>query len=228
MADNEKPQGPYPPFSITIAGLRIFESVARHANFSRAAEELHVSQPYVSNQIHELEVKLRVGLFRRVGRRVYLTEAGVLLNRHANELLDRIAATERETAELREVIVGRLDIASVVIAAEHVLPQALGEFRMQNPEVALNLQVYNSRQVEQAIAEGRFELGVTLSHSIPDDLIAEQFGVDELVVVVGKRHRLASPVTIKPAELSKETFLVREATSGTRLFVESKLSEIGI
>jgi DNA-binding transcriptional LysR family regulator len=159
---------------------------------------------------------------------VYLTESGVLLNRHANDLLQRIAATERESAELRKVIVGRLDLASVVIAAEHVLPHALGEFRLQNPEVALNLQVYNSRQVEQAVADGRFELGVTLSHSPPDDLKAEQFGVDELVVVVGKRHRLASEKVIQPEMLSHEMFLVREPTSGTRLFVESKFSAIGI
>src|SRR6516162_1752334 len=76
MPETDKPQGPYPPSAITIAGLRIFESVARHASFSRAAEELQVSQPYVSNQVHELEVKLRVALFRRVGRRVYLTESG--------------------------------------------------------------------------------------------------------------------------------------------------------
>jgi DNA-binding transcriptional LysR family regulator len=227
MKDNVA-QGPYPASSVTIAGLRIFESVARLASFSRAAEELHVSQPYVSNQVHELEAKLRVALFRRVGRRVYLTESGVLLNRHANEILQRIAATERETAELREVIVGRLDVASVVIAAEHILPAALGEFRIQNPEVALNLQVYNSRQVEQAVADGRFELGVSLSHSIPADLMAEQFGVDELVVVVGKGHRFAAEAAIEPAELAHETFLVREPTSGTRLFVESKFSEIGI
>jgi DNA-binding transcriptional LysR family regulator len=228
MRENAGPQGPYSPSSVTVAGLRIFESVARLASFSRAAEELHVSQPYVSHQVHELEVKLRVTLFRRVGRRAYLTEPGVLLSRHANDILQRIAAAERETAELREVIVGRLDLASVVIAAEHVLPQPLGEFRTRNPEVTLNLQVYNSRQVEQAVADGRFELGVTLSHSLPDDLKAEQFGVDELVVVVGKQHRLASETTIKPENLSNETFLVREPTSGTRLFVESKFSEIGI
>ena len=228
MKDPEAPQGPYPPSSLSIAGLRIFESAARLASFSRAAEELHVSQPYVSNQVHELEDKLRVTLFRRVGRRVYLTESGVLLNRHANDLLQRIAATERESAELRKVIVGRLDLASVVIAAEHVLPHALGEFRLQNPEVAINLQVYNSRQVEQAVADGRFELGVTLSHSPPDDLTAEQFGVDELVLVVGKRHRLASETVIQPKLLCNETFLVREPTSGTRLFVETKFSTIGI
>jgi DNA-binding transcriptional LysR family regulator len=228
MTDHEKPQGPYPPFSITIAGLRIFESVARHANFSRAAEELRVSQPYVSNQIHELEVKLRVSLFRRVGRRVYLTEAGVLLSRHANELLERIVAAERETAELREVIVGRLDLATVVIPAEHILPSALGQFRAQYPEVALNLQVFNSRQVEQAVADGRYELGISLSHSRPDNLKVEEFGVDELVVVVGKRHRLASETAVDPTALAAETLLVREPSSGTRLFIESKFSEMGV
>ena len=228
MTDKDGPQGPYPPFSITIAGLRIFESVARHANFSRAAEELHVSQPYVSNQIHELEAKLRITLFRRVGRRVYLTEPGVLLNRHANELLQQIATVERETAELREVIVGRLDLATVVIAAEHILPSALGHFRAQYPEVALNLQVFNSRQVEQAVADGRYELGISLSHSPPDNLKVEEFGVDELVVVVGKRHRLASETAVDPKALAGETFLVREPSSGTRLFVESRFSEIGV
>src|ERR1700730_3028122 len=228
MTDNEASQGPYGPFSVTIAGLRIFESVARHASFSRAAEELHVSQPYVSNQIQELESKLRITLFRRVGRRVYLTEPGALLNRHANVLLQRIAETDREIAELRQVIVGRLDLATVVIAAEHVLPQALGEFRAKYPEVALNLQVYNSREVEEAVADGRYELGITLSHSPPDNLKVEKFGVDELVVVVSKRHRLAGEETVKPEALSNEPFLVREATSGTRLFIESKFSEIGV
>jgi DNA-binding transcriptional LysR family regulator len=159
---------------------------------------------------------------------VYLTESGVLLNRHANELLHRIAATESEIADLRKAIVGRLDLATVVIAAEHVLTHALGEFRARCPEVALNLQVHNSKEVEEAVADGRYELGITLSHSPPDDLKVEKFGVDELVVVVSKRHRLAGEVAVKPEALSNEPFLVREATSGTRLFIESKFSEIGV
>jgi DNA-binding transcriptional LysR family regulator len=228
MVDKEHTRNPYPPSLLTLSGLRIFESVARHSSFSRAAEELEVSQPYVSTQIQELEGRLRVTLFRRVGRRVYLTEAGVLLNRHANELLQRVAGTEHEIAELRKVIVGRLDLATVVIAAEHVLPQALGEFRAQYPEVTLNLQVHNSKEVEEGVADGRYELGITLSHSPSDDLKVETFGVDELVVVVSKRHRLAGQTAVKPEELSNEVFLMREPTSGTRLFVESKFHEIGV
>ena len=228
MVDKERTRSPYPPSSLTLSGLRIFECVARHSSFSRAAEELVVSQPYVSTQIQELEGRLRVTLFRRVGRRVYLTDAGVLLNRHANELLQRVAGTEHEIAELRKVIVGRLDLATVVIAAEHVLPQALGEFRAQYPEVTLNLQVHNSKEVEEGVADGRYELGITLSHSPSDGLKVEKFGADELVVVVSKQHRLAGQTAVKPEELSNEVFLMREPTSGTRLFVESKFHEIGV
>src|ERR1700676_2514615 len=228
MVDKGPSRSTYSPSALTLAGLRIFESVARHSSFSRAAEELNVRQPYVSPQIHELESKLRTALFRRVGRRVYLTESGALLSRHANELLPRIMGMEGEIAELRKVIVGRLDLATVVIAAEHVLTHALGEFRARCPEVALNLQVHNSKEVEEAVAEGLFELGITLSHSPSDDLEVEKFGVDELVVAVSKRHRLAGEVTVEPAVLSKEQFIVREATSGTRLFMESKFSEIEV
>ena len=228
MVDPERSRSLYASSSLTLSGLRIFESVARHSSFSRAAEELHVSQPYVSNQIQELESRLRVTLFRRVGRRVYLTEPGVLLSRRANELLQQSAATEREIADLRQVIVGRLDLATVVIAAEYVLPQALGKYRSQYPEVTLNLEVHNSREVEEAVADGRFELGITLSHSPLDEVHAETFGVDELVVVVSKRHHLAGETTVSAETLAKESFLVREPTSGTRRFVESKFSEIGV
>jgi LysR family transcriptional regulator, low CO2-responsive transcriptional regulator len=228
MVDKSPSRSPYAPSALTLAGLRIFESVARHSSFSRAAEELNVSQPYVSTQIHELESKLRTTLFRRVGRRVYLTESGTLLNRHANEVLLRITGMESDIAELRKVIVGRLDLATVVIAAEHVLTHALGEFRMRCPEVALNLQVHNSKEVEEAVADGLFELGITLSHSPAADLEVEKFGVDELVVVVSKRHHLAAEATVEPGVLAKEQFLVRESTSGTRLFMESKFSEIEV
>src|SRR6202171_182847 len=126
---------------------------------------------------------------------------------------------EGEIAELRKVIVGRLDLATVVIAAEHVLTRTLGEFRVRYPEIALNLQVHNSKEVERAVEDGSYELGITLSHRPPDDLKVEEFGVDELVVVVSKRHRLAGETVVEPDALSKEAFLVRAATSGTRLFI---------
>lgn len=228
MRDEEGGHGPFPAFSVSMPNLRIFESVARHTSFSRAAEELHVSQPYVSNQILDLEAKLRVTLFRRVGRRVHLTESGVLLKPLACNLLKQAAAIEQKVADLREALVGRLDLATVVNAAEFVLPQALGEFRSRHPEVTLNLQIYNSNEVERAVADGRYELGVTLSHTPSGNLNIETLGLDELVVVVGKKHALASETTVQPGALAVEPMLVREPTSGTRLFIERRFSEAGI
>ena len=104
----------------------------------------------------------------------------------------------------------------------------LAKHLAQYPEVALNLQVYNSRQVEVAVAEGRYEIGVTLSHVLPENLNVEKFGMDELVLVVGKQHRLAARAAVDPQELPSEIFLVREPTSGTRLFVDSKFAEVDI
>src|SRR2546430_9896000 len=88
------------PF-LTFTNVRIFESVVRHESFSRAAEELHVSQPYVSAQIAGLETKLGIELFRRVGRRAYVTEAGRLLRNHAVRILNEPADAERCLVEVR-------------------------------------------------------------------------------------------------------------------------------
>jgi DNA-binding transcriptional LysR family regulator len=139
-----------------------------------------------------------------------------------------MARTESEIAALREVIVGRLDLATVVIAAEYVLPSALGDFRIRYPEVALNLQIFNSQEVEEAVADGRFELGITLSHSLPENLNVEHICNDELVVVVSTRHRLSGKSAVNPHVLASEIFLVREPTSGTRLFIERKFADLGL
>jgi DNA-binding transcriptional LysR family regulator len=104
----------------------------------------------------------------------------------------------------------------------------LGHFRAQYPEVTLNLKVFNSKQVEEAVTDGRYELGISLSHARPENLKVEQFGVDELVIVVGKGHRLASETAVDPKDLAQETLLMREPNSGTRLFIESKFSDGGV
>jgi DNA-binding transcriptional LysR family regulator len=117
MVDHTKTQ--YAPRQgvLTFSSVRIFEAVARHNNFSRAADELGVSQPYVSNQIAELEQKLDLILFRRIGRRVYVTDAGNRLYAHAKSLLSQLAVAEESMAALRSKVLGRLECASGVIPA---------------------------------------------------------------------------------------------------------------
>lgn len=228
--DTIKPHDSAPPTvsPLTTQGMRVFDAVARHCNFSRAAEELRVSQPYISTQTSELESKLHIPLFRRVGRRVYLTEAGQLLHSHVKRVLTNIQEAESSLAKLREVIVGRLDIAAGIIVAESILPPLLGRLRAQHPEISLNLRVYNSKQVEAAVDEGHFELGVSLSHEPPKHLESEEFARDELVLIVSANHELAEEPFCRPEQVIRESLLLREETSGTRIFIESSFSSMGL
>jgi len=112
------------PF-LTFTNVRIFESVVRHESFSRAAEELRVSQPYVSAQIAGLGTKLGIELFRRVGRRAYVTEAGRLLRTHAVRILNELADAERAIVDVRAVVAGPLSIAATSKPASYLIPRCL-------------------------------------------------------------------------------------------------------
>jgi DNA-binding transcriptional LysR family regulator len=211
---------------LSFSNLRIFAAVARHNNFSRAAEELAVSQPYISNQIAELEQKLDLILFRRVGRRVYLTDAGNRLYAHATSLLSQLTAAEDSMAELRSKVSGRLECATTSIPAQHVLPSFLEQLSETHPDLQVVLHISGSREVEAMVISGRIEVGITLSQTIPEELEGTEIGRDDLVVIVSPRHRLAQKSAATPQELSAEPLIVREPTSGTRVFVERLFSEL--
>lgn len=227
MARAKKPGNQHPP-ALTLVNLRIFECVARHSNFSRAAEELAVSQPYASTQIAELEQRLGLVLFRRVGRRLYLTDAGTRLHGHAKSLLSQLAIAEARMAELRERVLGRLECATVVIPAQHLLPPFLEQLAETHPGLQVVLHVSGSREVEAMVLDGRVEVGLTLSRTIPDGLDGVEVGRDELVIALGPSHRLAAKATIAPLALAAETLIVREPASGTRVFVETVFAGLGL
>jgi DNA-binding transcriptional LysR family regulator len=222
------PPKPSNPPVLTSANLRIFESVARCSGFSRAAEELGVSQPYVSAQIAELEQKLDLILFRRVGRRVYLTDAGDRLHVHAKSVLAQLALAEDSMSELRRKVLGRLECATTVIPAQYILPSFLEQLAGTHPGLQVVLHVSGSREVEASVGSGRVELGLTLSQSIPDDLEGTTIGHDDLKVIVGPGHRCAAQETIAPHDLAAETLIVRELASGTRIMVEAIFASLGL
>jgi DNA-binding transcriptional LysR family regulator len=213
---------------LSFSNLRIFEAVARHNNFSRAADELAVSQPYVSNQIGELEQKLDLILFRRVGRRVYLTDAGNRLYAHATSLLSQLAAAEDSMAELRSKVSGRLECATTSIPAQYILPSFLEQLGETHPGLQVVLHISGSKDVEAMVASGRVELGITLSQAVPDELEGTEIGRDDLLVILSPKHRLASRDTMTIEELADEPLIVREPTSGTRAFIEDLFLRSGL
>ena len=214
--------------ALSVANVRIFEALARLASFSRAAEQLGVSQPYVSAQIAALEARMGVQLFRRVGRRAHLTEAGRLLHEHAIRILAEVESAERCLAEARGVVAGPLSIAVTATPAACIVPRCLERFLASYPSVSVSLRIFGSPEVERAVMEGRSDLGVLVSEPEASGFTVELVGTDELVVVVSPRHPLAGRGEVAPEELARERFIVREPSSGTRRFIESRFGESGV
>src|SRR6266699_7104875 len=174
--DNRKERGAAivgeSPF-LTFTNVRVFESVVRHESFSRAAEELRVSQPYISAQIAGLETKLGIELFRRLGRRVYVTEAGRLLHTHAVRILNALADAERALVEVRAVVAGPLSIAATSTPASYLIPRCLERFLGDHPHVSVGLKIFGSPDVELAVIEGRSDLGVLVSQPATSGFIVD-------------------------------------------------------
>jgi DNA-binding transcriptional LysR family regulator len=186
-----------------------------------------VSLPYISAQIAGLETKLGIELFRRVGRRAYVTEAGRLLRTHAVRILNELADAERALIEVRGVVAGHLSIAATSTSASYLIPRCLERFLGYHPRVSVDLKIFGSPDVELAVIEGRSELGILVSQPVATGFIVDELGPDELVVIVGPKHPFAGRAEIGVEELDEQQFISREPTSGTRRFIEARLHDIG-
>lgn len=209
---------------VTLRQLRAFESVARLKNFSRAAEELHVTQPTVSKQIRLLHEEVGLPLFEQIGKKIYLTQAGEQLYATCAEWLDTWGRFEQTVADLKGVKQGRLRIAAVT-TTKFFMPRLLGPFCAQYPGIDIALEVVNRDRVLERLARNQDDLYVM--GVPPDDLDIERepFLDNPLVVVAPASHPLARRKRIPVAALANEPFILREHGSGTRLTVERVFEE---
>lgn len=212
---------------MNFSQLRTFLAVARHLSFSRAADELDTSQPRVSMHVQALEAAVDTPLFERVGRRVHLTEAGQVLAEYASSILGLVADAEQALAELRGVLRGRLTIAASTTPGAYLLPPLLARFRTLHPHVELSLNVGNVHDVERALLERRADLGVMASAERAHRLAAEPYVQDELVLIVGSRHRLTRDTSLRVAGLTNEAFIFRDRDSATRTLIDAEFARVG-
>lgn len=213
---------------LNLHQLWVFRAVARHLSFSRAAEELALSQPAVSMHVKQLEGHLGLDLFEKVGRRVFLTDAG----RHLHEYSDRIFALIDEAVQCMEDLkgVGRgsLRVAADTTAGVYVVPNYLGVFRRAYPGVNISLEVTNRTNLTRRLLLNEVDLAVMGQVPPEEDLVAEPFLANELVVIAAPSHRLAARGKIPVEDLGDEVFLVREVGSGTRATTERFLADHGV
>lgn len=211
-----------------VRHLLTFCTVVDRGSFSGAAEDLGISQPAVSAQIRSLEKRLGQRLLDRNGRRVTLTEAGLVLEVHARRMVALEADLEREMGEVGARIAGRLLVGSSTGPGEVLLPRLLGAFRSEHPDVTVSLVVHDTQTICDRVLDGELELGIVGADRPQRGLEFAPFLRDELVVIVGKDHPLAGRRSIALEELAAEPLLMQQQGSGVRAVLEGALRAAGI
>ncbi|MHB1093335.1 LysR family transcriptional regulator [Thiobacillus sp.] len=200
---------------LTLRQFRVFEAVARRLSFSRAAEELHLSQPAVSMQVRGIETILGLPLTEQLGKKIFLTEAGQEVLYASQAITARLDDLQSNLEQLRSLDSGRLNLA-VTTTVSAVATDILARFRGRHPQVSIHLDVSNRESVLNQLATNRIDLAIM--GQVPDglDLEAIRFMDNPLVVIAPPHHALAQRRKVSIRDLATEPFLVREAGSGTR------------
>ncbi|HEX8601066.1 MAG TPA: LysR family transcriptional regulator [Pseudoduganella sp.] len=200
----------------TLRQLKTFEAVARHLSFSRAAEEMHLTQPAISTQIRTLEAHAGATLFEQLGKKTYLTQAGAELLPFCRAIIGQFEEAEAAMAQHRGIAGGRLNVA-VISAGDYFFPQLMVAFARRHPGVQLNLTVHNREELLGQLSANRTDLAVMVRPPPPHEMQNDAFAPHPYVIVAAPQHPLAAPGRgpVAMHELLRHPFVVRERGSDT-------------
>jgi DNA-binding transcriptional LysR family regulator len=200
---------------ITFRQLQVFRSVCDNHSYSRAAEEMALTQPAVSLQIRQLEGLLGQPLFDYVGKKLYLTAAAQALQSASQDIFARLASLDMQLADLKGSLQGQLSLA-VESSAKYFIPHLFAAFRREHPEVSLQLSVVNHAQAVKRLSANRDDL--LILSQVPTDMDLEflPFLNNPIIAVAPADHPLCAKTQMQLADLCHWPLLVREAGSGTR------------
>jgi len=201
--------------------LRSFEAVARHSHFTRAAEELLIGQPAVSQHIRKLEAELGVALLARTSRSVEVTQAGELLLLRVERALSELDAGLDELADLRGLRRGRLTVGAIQSLRPYDLAGALATYRAAYPDVDIRVVEASGRDLIAGVADDRLDLAFApVEGGLPDSLDSHPLFAEQLVAIVGRSSELASRRTVDISDLREEPFVFLQGGTGLRTAVE--------
>ena len=198
----------------TLRQLKVFEAVARHRSFSRAAEELHLTQPAVSTQVGKLEEHAGLPLFEQLGKKIHLTPAGAQMLQSSREIIQKFQEAEEAMAQFKGVSGGRLNV-SVISAGDYYFPRLLVEFAQRHAGVTLNFGVCNREELLTQLKENVTDLAVMVRPPEDSDTVSEPFAPHPYVIVAAPTHPLAKTPRIPVYRIIREPFVVREKGSDT-------------
>jgi LysR family transcriptional regulator, low CO2-responsive transcriptional regulator len=199
----------------TLRQLKVFESVARHLSFTRAAQEMHLTQPAVSSQVKELEGHAGLPLFEQLGRKVYLTHAGTEMLHHSRAIIQQFREADEAMQQLKGVAGGTLNVG-VISAGDYFFPSLLVEFARRHAGVKLDLTVHNRAELLHQLADNLTDLAIMVRPPTDMGTVNLPFSPHPYVIIAPPGHPLAGKKRIPMTALAHEPFVVREKGSDTR------------
>lgn len=196
--------------------LKIFHTVARLLNFTKAGEQLHMTQPAVTFQIRQLEDQFNTRLFDRTHNKVSLTEAGKQVYMYAERILKLYDDMNHSITEMTGDVSGGVSLGASTTIAEYMLPQLIGEFKVKYPDVIISLKESNSEDIIAMVENNVVDLAIVEGSVNNKNLIVEQCRVDQLVVIMPNNHHLAKETTLHVKDVICHPFICRESGSGTQ------------
>ncbi|MDA8224802.1 MAG: LysR substrate-binding domain-containing protein [Betaproteobacteria bacterium] len=211
----------------TLHQLKIFEVVARNLSFTRAAEELHLTQPTISIQVKQLTEIVGLPLLEQVGKRIFLTEVGRELLKVCHDLFESLARFEMTVSDIRGVKTGKLRLG-VITTAKYFVPRLLGAFCERYPGIEVAIKVSNRERLLQRLVNNEDDLYIFGQPPVHADVWSQPFLENPLIVIAPSNHPLAQQRAIPLERLAQEAFLMREQGSGTRLAAEAFFQQRGL
>lgn len=205
--------------------LKVFQCVAMNLSFTKASQELFISQPAITKHIQELESSYNTRLFERQGNKIALTEAGKLLLDHSERILDDYKRLDYEMNLMQGSYQGELRLGASSTIAQYILPPLLATFITKFPQIKLSLFSANSREVENALETHRSDLGLVEGTTRLPGLKYTTYLKDELVAVISTKSKLPIPDEISPQALKDVPLVLRERGSGTLDVIERALNQ---
>jgi DNA-binding transcriptional LysR family regulator len=200
----------------------VFQSVARNLSFTKAANELFITQPAISKHIKELESEFGVKLFDRVGNKIHLTKAGDTLLSYAAPILSLHQEVKFKLSLLSGDLEGNLRIGASTTIAQYVIPPVLAKFHERHPDIRLSLLNGNTEYIEKQLLNNEIDLGIVEGEPTNSDIQYAPFLNDELIVFTSSQNRIiTNPVSHE--EFIKLPLVLRERGSGTLEIIEKRL-----
>lgn len=213
--------------NVTLRQLKVFESAARLLSFTRASEELFLTQPAVSMQVRQLEDQVGLSLFEKLGKKIHLTEAGREFYQYTRAIFQELEEVEEVLEAMKGVKKGRLDIA-VASTVNYFAPRLLAAFSRRYPGISLTIEATNRKNLIRFLESNQKDLVLMGKPPEQLDLEFEPFMENPLVVIAPPEHPLAGETNLPLARLAEETFVIREPGSGTRAAMERFFADQGL